>query len=262
MNKGFTMLLALILAIPVWAPRVRAGLVTRVVEYREGDTVLKGYLAFDDALRGVRPGILVIPEWWGLNDYARKRAEQLAGLGYAAFAADMYGNGLTTKDPKEAGALAGALKADRARMRARAAAALDVLRRSEMVDPTQVAAIGYCFGGTTVLELAREGADLSGVVSFHGGLETPNPAGPGAIKARLLVLHGADDPFVKPADVAAFEQEMRTSGADWQMVLYGGAVHSFSNPASGSDPSKGVAYNEKADRRSWEAMKSFFQEIF
>ncbi len=239
-----------------------AKIVTRVVEYRQGDAILEGYLAYDDALSGKRPGVLVVHEWTGLGPYVQKRVQQLAGLGYVAFGADIYGKGIRPGNPKDAAAIAGKYKADRQLMRARAQAGLDELRRQPGVDTGRLAAIGYCFGGTTVLEIARSGADLRGVVSFHGGLNTPTPADAVRIKARVLALHGADDPFVPPPQVAAFQDEMRGGGVDWQMIYYGGAVHSFTNPDSGNDPKKGAAYNERADRRSWEAMKLFFDEIF
>jgi len=239
-----------------------AGLRTEIVQYREGDTALEGYLAYDDSIRGKRPGVLVVHEWYGLNDYARKRAEMIAGLGYIALAADIYGKGVRPKDAAEASALSGKYKSDRALLRARAKAGLDFLGRHSLVDASRLAAVGYCFGGTAVLELARSGAGLSGVVSFHGGLDSPAPGDAANITGKVLALHGADDPFVKPAEVAAFQEEMRNAGVDWQMVYYGGAVHSFTNPASGTDKSRGVAYDERADRRSWVAMINFLQEIF
>ncbi|MHB1024523.1 MAG: dienelactone hydrolase family protein [Desulfobacteria bacterium] len=238
----------------------RAELKTEVVEYRHGDVVLEGYLAYDDSFQGKRPGILVAHEWFGQTSYERKRVEQLARLGYVAFAIDMYGKGIRAKDGKEAAALAGKYLGDRKLMRARAAAGLDVLRKRPEVDPARLAAIGYCFGGTTVLELARSGADLASVVSFHGGLGTPTPDDARNIKAKVLALHGADDPLVPMKQVEAFQEEMRKGGVDWQFISYGGAVHRFSNPAAGNDPSTGLAYNERADRRSWEAMKAFFAE--
>jgi dienelactone hydrolase len=240
----------------------RAGLHTEPIEYKHGDVVLEGYLAYDDSTQDKRPGVLVVHEWTGHNPYVRKRAEQLAGLGYVAFALDMYGKGVQAKDAKEAAQLASTYKNDRKLMRARANAGLDVLRKQPLVDTERLAAIGYCFGGTTVLELARGGADLAGVVSFHGDLATPTPEDARNIKGKVLALHGADDPFVPPAVVAAFEEEMRKGGVDWQLVAYGGAVHSFTNPGAGNDNSRGAAYNEKADHRSWEAMKVFFAEIF
>ncbi len=244
------------------ATNAQAGLRTERVEYRHGATVLVGYLAYDDAVAGKRPGVLVVHEWWGLNDYAKRRAEELARLGYVAFALDMYGKGTVTTNPKEAGRLAEPFRSDRQLMRARAAAGLEVLRNRPQTDPGRIAAIGYCFGGTTVLELARSGAALQGVASFHGGLATPNPADARNIKGKVLVLHGADDTFESPAEVAAFQEEMRRAGVDWQMNIYGGAVHSFTNPDAGRAGIKGVAYNEKADRRSWQALMDFFAEIF
>ncbi len=240
----------------------RAEVLTRTVEYRQGETVLEGYLAYDAAGPAKRPGVLVVHEWTGINPYTRKRVEQLAALGYVAFAADIYGKGVRPATPKEAAATAGRYKGDRALLRERARAGLDELARQPNVDPARIAAIGYCFGGTAVLELARSGAAIQGVVSFHGGLDTPTPGDAKNVRAKVLVLHGADDPNVPPPQVAAFEDEMRAAKVDWQLVKYSGAVHSFTNPGAGSDNSKGAAYNETADRRSWIAMKAFFEEIF
>ncbi|MGO8704257.1 MAG: dienelactone hydrolase family protein [Candidatus Brocadiia bacterium] len=235
---------------------------TEMVKYKLGDTTMIGCMAWDDAVQGRRPGVLVVHEWYGLNDYAKSRARQLAQLGYVALAVDMYGNGVVANDAAEAGKLATALRNDRPLMRARAQAALETLQKNPLCDPRRVAAIGYCFGGGVVLELARSGADIAGVASFHGNLDTPNLDDAKNIRAKVLVLHGADDPHVNAAQVAAFQQEMRNAKVDWQMIFYGGAVHSFTNPASGDDPSRGVAYNAAADRRSWDAMKAFFNEIF
>ncbi len=254
-------LLAIILAL-LFTGEAQARLVTKTVAYRQDGTALQGYLAYDDAVRGKRPGVLVVHEWWGLNDYARKRTEQLAGLGYVAFAADMYGGGATTGNPEEAGRWAGGLKSNPPLMRGRAQAALQVLAANPLVDPRRLAAIGYCFGGTTVLELAYSGADLAGVVSFHGGLPRPGPEDLTHLKAAILVLHGADDPHVPAADVAAFQEAMRQAHADWQMVFFGGAVHAFTNPAAGSNQAGGVAYDARADRRSFRCMQEFFREIF
>jgi dienelactone hydrolase len=186
----------------------------------------------------------------------------LAQLGYVAFCADIYGKGVRPQNPQEAGVQAGKYKNDRQLLRARVNAGLDTLRRQPLVDPKHIAAIGYCFGGTTVIELARSGADVAGVVSFHGGLDSPTPADGKNIRCKVLVCHGADDPFEKPQDLAAFEGEMRDAKVDWQLIKYGGAVHSFTQPNAGNDNSKGAAYNEKADKRSWEAMKQFLAEIF
>jgi len=252
----------LVLLGSIWAMSLQAKIVTKTVEYQQGDTTLEGYLAYDDSLSGKRPGVLVVHQWMGLTDYEKHRAEQLAQLGYVAFCADIYGKGVRPKDTGEAGAQAGKYKSNRALLRARVNAGLDALENNELVDPSRVAAIGYCFGGTTVLELARSGANIAGVVSFHGGLDSPTPADGKNIKCKVLVCHGADDPFEKPADLAAFEDEMRQANVDWVLIKYGGAVHSFTQPMAGNDNSKGAAYNERADRRSWAAMKMFFAGIF
>lgn len=252
----------MICLVPFLFGMVRAEIVTKKVEYYEGNTVLEGYLAYDNAVQGKRPGVLVVHEWTGLGDYVKGRAEQLATLGYVAFAVDIYGKGVRPKNSDEAGAQASIYRKDRPLMRRRVTAGLDYLKTNEFVDLNRIAAIGYCFGGGVALELARSGANIAGVVVFHGSLDTPTPEDAKNIKCRVLVLHGADDPYVTPEQMAAFEKEMRDARVDWQLVKFGGAVHSFSNPASGNDPSKGVAYNGSADRRSWEAMKTFFGEIF
>jgi dienelactone hydrolase len=241
---------------------VRAAIHTETVEYKQGDTTLEGFVAYDDAIKGPRPGILIVHQWMGLTDYEKHRAEMLAQLGYVAFCADIYGKGIRPQTTAEAGAQAGKYKSDRQLLRTRVNAGLEALRQQPHVDPKRIAAIGYCFGGTTVIELARSGADVAGIVSFHGGLDSPTPADGRNIKSKVLVCHGADDPFTKPEDLAAFENEMRNSKVDWQLIKYGGAVHSFTQPMAGNDNSKGAAYNEKADNRSWEAMKQFLTEIF
>jgi len=246
----------------VCAVSVQGAIQTKTVEYKQGDTTLEGFVAWDDALAGVRPGVLVVHQWMGLTDYEKHRAEMLAQLGYVAFCADIYGKGVRPQNTTEAGALAGKYKSNRQLLRARVNAGLDALRQQPLVDPGHLAAIGYCFGGTTVLELARSGAELNGVVSFHGGLDAPNPDDGKNIKCKVLVLHGADDPFSSPQDIAALENEMRQGGVDWQLVKFGGAVHAFTQPMAGNDNSKGAAYNEKADQRSWEYMKLFFAELF
>ncbi len=238
-----------------------AAVQTKTIEYKQGDQVLEGYLAWDDATAGPRPGVLVVHEWTGLGDYVKMRCRKLAELGYVAFGADIYGKGVRPAPP-EAAAIAGKYKKDQKLMRDRVTAGLNELRGNPMCDQKRIAAIGYCFGGTCVLELARSGADVAGVVSFHGGLSTANPADAKNIRGKVLVLHGADDPHVTRKEVEAFEEEMRNAGIDWQFVAYGGAVHAFTNPSAGNDNSKGAAYNAAADRRSWEAMKAFFGEIF
>jgi len=239
-----------------------AALKTETIEYKQGDTTLEGYLAYDDSITDKSPGVLVVHDWHGLDDYAKSRTEQLAKLGYVAFAADIYGKGVRPTTPKECGEQAGKYKGDRALLQARVNAGLDVLKKNPNVDAARIAAIGYCFGGTTVLELARSGADVAGIVTFHGGLDNPTPDNAKNIHCKVLVLHGADDPNVPPAQVAAFQDEMRKAGVDWQMTYYSGAVHAFTRPDAGNDNSKGVAYNERADKRSWQAMKDFFTELF
>lgn len=239
-----------------------AALRTELVEYRDGDQLLEGYFAWDEAKSGRRPGVLVVHEWTGINDHTRAVTERLAKLGYAALAVDVYGKGVRPSAPKEAGAEAGKYKQNRALFRQRLLAGYRTLLKQRQVDKDHVAAIGYCFGGTGVLELARAGADVDGVVSFHGGLDSPNPADGGNIKAKVLILHGAEDPFVQQKDIDAFLAELRSARVDWQMISYSGAVHAFTNPASGNDPSTGAAYDAAADRRSWLAMQQFLAEIF
>jgi len=233
---------------------------TESIEYKQGDAVLEGYLAYDASIKGKRPGVLIVHQWKGLTDYEQKRAEMLARLGYTAFAVDIYGKGIRPQSSQEAGAQAGKYKGNRDLLRARARAGLAVLQQHELTDPKRVAAIGYCFGGTTVIELALSGAEIAGVVSFHGGLDAPHPEDAKNIKCKVLALHGADDPFVPAKDLAAFEDELRQAKVDWQLVKYGGAVHSFTDSNAGNNALQGAAYNEKADRRSWEAMKEFFAE--
>jgi len=238
-----------------------AALHTRTIDYKQGDTTCEGYLAYDDALKGPRPGVLVVHDWMGCDGYAKMRADMLARLGYVAFAADIYGKGIRPASPQEAMAQVRTFKGDRALLRARVNAALDVLKKQPQCDPKRVAAIGYCFGGTTVLELARSGADIAGIVSFHGGLDTPTRDA-NNIKCKVLICHGADDPHVPATDIAALQDELRKAGVDWQMIYYSGAVHAFTRPDAGNDNSKGAAYNKKADERSWQAMEDFFAEIF
>jgi dienelactone hydrolase len=221
-----------------------------------------GIVTFDDATSHKRPGVLVMPEAFGLGTHATQRAERLASLGYVALAGDPYGNGLQVTDLQEAIKRAGALREDLATFRQRARVALDTLASLPQVDASRLAAIGYCLGGTFALELARDGAPLRGVVSFHGGLETPRPAVAGQVKAKILVCTGADDPFVPVAQVNALAEEMTQAQADWQIISYSGTVHSFTNPDADRVGVPGIAYNVLADARSWKAMVAFFEEIF
>ncbi len=253
------LLIALVL---LAATTAQAKVKTMPVEYKEGTTVLEGYLAYDDAAKGKLPGVLVVHAWMGIDGNAKQRAEQLAGMGYVAFVADIYGKGVRPKDRDEASKQAGTYKKDRALMRKRVNAGLAALLARKEVDASKTAAIGYCFGGTTVLELARSGAKVGGVVSFHGGLDSPAPADGKNIKSRVLVLHGASDKGISDADKLAFEKELTDAKVDWQLVEYGGAVHCFTHKDAGNDPSKGCAYDAHADTRSWAAMKAFFDELF
>ena len=245
------------------ATAAHAAVVEQAVTYQQGGVTLEGFHVFDDAVAGKRPAILVVHQWTGLSDYEKRRSRALAQLGYNVLAADVYGRGIRPQPP-EAGREAGKYKGDRTLFRARLTAALDWLKQDAHTDAAKVAAIGYCFGGTGVLELARAGSEVAGVVSFHGGLD-PAPgleAQVGKVRAKVLVLHGAEDPHVPAEHVAAFEKEFTAAKADWQLIAYGGAVHAFTQQEAGSDTSKGAAYNEPADRRSWLAAQAFFAELF
>ena len=246
------------------APQVskEAKIQTKEVEYRQGTTVLKGFIAWDDAVAGKRPGVLVVHEWWGLNDHARNQARRLAEAGYVGFALDMYGAGKVTTHPQEAQAFATEATRDPDVVAARFNAALDLLKRDPRVDPARIAAIGYCFGGGVVLGMARSGADLAAVVSFHGSLGTKTPAQSGKVKARVLVLAGGADPFVPAEQVEAFRKEMQAAGARFEVVTYPGAKHGFTNPDAATYGMPQLAYDAAADRESWAAMRKLFHEVF
>jgi dienelactone hydrolase len=252
----------ILISILLWPVMALADLQTNPVDYKDGDTALEGYLAVAKNVQGKQPGILLVPDWMGVKEPYQKIADKLANMGYTAFVADIYGKGVRPGNNEEAAGLATKYKSDRKLFRQRVLAGLEELKKQPNVDHSKIAAIGYCFGGTAVLELARAGAPILGVVTFHGGLDSPNPDDGKNIKAKVLVLHGADDPFVKPPEIAAFQDELRKGNVDWQMVFYSDAVHSFTQPKAGTDKSKGNAYNEKADKRSWKAMEDFFGEIF
>ncbi len=257
MTRIFAFLLVLCLT-----ATANAKIITQVVEYKSGDVTCEGYLAYDDAVTGKRPGVVVVHQWMGLTDYEKSRCEQLAGLGYVAFAADIYGKGVRPTNTTESGAQAGTYKKNSALTRERVGAAFDWLAKHELVEPTKVAAIGYCFGGWVALELARSGKPAAGVVGFHCSLDAANPEDAKNIKGRVLVLNGADDPNVPTESVAAFMKEMQTAGVRYEYVAYADAVHSYTQPMAGNDKSKGAAYNADADKRSWEAMRQFFAGIF
>lgn len=237
----------------------------REVTYSADGTTLKGWIAWDDTAQGKRPAVLVVHEWWGHNAYARKRANMLAELGYVTLAVDMYGDGKQARHPDDAGKFATEVSQNKAMARARFEAAMKVLRARENVDGTRLAAVGYCFGGSVVLNMARAGADLKGVASFHGGLATDTPAQAGKVKAQVRVFTGAEDRMIPPAQVAAFRQEMEQAGVDYQAVVYAGAMHSFTNPdadAYGGRFNLPLAYNAAADRDSWRQLQDFLGDIF
>ncbi len=231
------------------------------VAYQEGTTRLAGYLALPKGAAKA-PGVVIIHQWMGPTDHERRVADELAALGIAAFVADIYGADVRPKDTKEAGGLAGKFKGDRALFQARIRAAVDALKARKEVDAANLAVIGYCFGGTGALEAARGGLPVKGVASFHGGLDNPADRAVQPIAAKVLVCHGADDPWVPAKDVAAFQDEMRKAKADYTFVAYAGAVHAFTQKEAGNDPSKGAAYQEAAARRSWGHLKQFLQELF
>jgi dienelactone hydrolase len=235
------------------------------VTYSANGTLLKGYIAYDDAIQGKRPGVLVVHEWWGLDDYARSRARMLAQSGYTALALDMYGEGKQAHHPDDAGKFAGELAKNLPLAKIRFEAAMEYLRQQKNVDAKNIAALGYCFGGSVVLQMARLGEDLKGVVSFHGNLATAHPAQPGEVKARIISFTGTDDPMIPAEQVAAFRQEMEKAGADYKVVTFAGAKHSFTNPAADEHGRKfnlPLAYDAAADKASWSETEKFLAGIF
>ena len=242
-----------------------AEVISKEVSYRQGDTVMKGLVAYDDSIQGKRPGVLVVHEWWGHNPYARSRARQLAALGYTALAVDMYGDGKTAEHPTDAGKFAGAVGGNLPLAKARFDAAIATLKQQSSVDPDKLAAIGYCFGGGIVVNMARLGTELDGVVSFHGSIASKNPAKKGDIKTRIRAFNGAADPFVTAEQIKSFETEMQAAGVDYKLVNYPGVKHSFTNPDAdkfGKKFNLPLEYNKQADQDSWQAMQQFFDEIF
>lgn len=239
-----------------------AAIRTKSVDYTSADgTKMQGYVAYDDSIGSVRPGILIVHDWMGIGQFTKDKAELLAKQGYVAFAVDIYGVGNNPKNVDEAGKIATKYKSDRAMLRSHIRAAYDALTAMKQVDKDKILVMGYCFGGTTALELARSGAPLVGTVSFHGGLSNPTPADAKNIKGPVLVMHGADDPLVPPAEVQAFKDEMKKANVKMTFVAYPGAVHAFTNPAADSLNIKGVGYNADADKGSWKEFEKFLKQV-
>jgi dienelactone hydrolase len=244
-----TIMALVMLTAPAWAE-----IVTETIEYEHDGTVLEGFLAYDDSIKGKRPGVVIVHQWKGLTEYEMMRSKMLAKLGYVAFAADIYGKGVRAANSEDAKKLATAFYKDRGLMKARVNAAYDELIKQKLTNTSKTAVMGYCFGGTVALDLARSGAPVLGTVTFHGGLANPTPENAKNIKGKVLVLHGAADKVVPPEQVAAFQEEMGNASVDWYMVSYAYARHAFTH--------QGPRYNEPAERRSWEEMEDFFKEIF
>ncbi|VTR99605.1 dienelactone hydrolase family protein [Tuwongella immobilis] len=239
-----------------------AAVKTEVVEYTYNGTKLKGFLAYDDAATGKRPGVMVVHEWWGLDDYARKRATMLAELGYVAFAADMYGEGKVAKHPMEASEMAGTVRKNLDNWLGRAKAGLEILSKHEKVDSSKLAAIGYCFGGSTALQLAHAGTDLKAVVSFHGALPVPSDSQAKAVKAEVLICHGADDSFIPEKAITGLRKAYDSNKVKYTFESYPGAVHSFTVPSADSHGIKGMGYNAAADQKSWQSMQTLLKSVF
>lgn len=233
----------------------------KAVEYKDGDIVLEGYYVSDSSKGDKQPLVIIVHQWTGLTQYEKGRADSLAKLGNSVFCVDIYGKGIRPKNTTEAGQQATIYKKDRALFRQRLLAGLEAAKEMGNIDKDKIVAIGYCFGGTGVIELARAGADVNTVVSFHGGLDSPTPKDGANIKAQVVVHHGAIDPFVKPADIGAFMSEMLTNNKELVFITYPDAVHAFTQKAAGNDPSNGAAYNEAADKKSWESLLALLEEI-
>ena len=260
MRKSVLLLLLGVASLPAWAD-----VVGKEVSYQANGVTMKGYLAYDDKVQGKRPAVLVVHEWWGHNEYARKRAHMLAGMGYTALAVDMYGDGKTADHPDDAGKFAGEVNKNKGVARARFEAAMGVVKKEKSGDENKIAAIGYCFGGSTVLNMARQGVPLAAVASFHGGLGTKAPAEPGMVKAKVMVFTGEEDPMAPAAQVEAFKAEMDKAGASYKVVSYPGVKHSFTNPDADEYAQKfnmPVAYNAEADKASWADTQKFLAEVF
>lgn len=255
-----------VLVLGLWATAfAKADIQGKEVEYKDGGVVMKGYLAYDGNLKGARPGVLVVHEWWGHNDYARKRARMLAALGYVALAVDMYGEGKQAAHPEDAGKFSSELMKNFDTGKSRFLAAMEFLQQQPQTDPGRIAAIGYCFGGGIVLNMARQGADLRGAASFHGSLQAVRPATPGSVKAKILVLHGGDDKMITAGQIDAFKKEMKDAGAAFTFISYPGVLHSFTNPDADMYAKKfnlPLKYDADADKKSWKELKKFLKAIF
>jgi dienelactone hydrolase len=255
-------LVLIVLMAIVTGTTVHAKVLTKPVSYQHEGLELEGYLAYDDSIEGKRPAVLVVHEWWGLNDYVRKRVAQLAAMGYVAFGLDMYGKGKVTKHPQQAAEWMKQVNSNIDLWQQRALAGLEVLKKEPKTDTARIAAIGYCFGGATVQQLAYSGARIKGVVSFHGSLLPPTEDQAKGAKAKILICHGASDPFMEEGAVQNYTSAMERSALDWQMIIYGAAKHSFTNPEADQVGMNALQYSKSADQRSWEHMKGFFDEIF
>lgn len=255
-------MLKFILSILAFAQFASAAIKTETVTYKEGKTELEGFIAYDDTKTGPMPAVIIVHDWMGPSEYTEMRAKQLAELGYYAFAADIYGKSVRPKNAEEAGKLAGEYRNnDRKLLRARGKAAYDYVAKQKLVQKNKISAMGYCFGGSAVLEMGRAGLPLKGILTFHGGLTNPHPEDTKNIKAKLLIMHGAIDPFVPAEELATFKKELDDAKIDYQLIIYSGAVHAFTQKQAGNDTKAGAAYNENADKRSFQAMKDFLTEI-
>ncbi|MCO6411561.1 MAG: dienelactone hydrolase family protein [Thiogranum sp.] len=246
----------------VWLASAAAEVQTRTLAYQHQGVELEGFLAWDDRFKEPRPGVLVVHEWWGLNDYARERTRQLAEQGYVAFALDMYGSGKVTTHPDQAKTWMSEIQKSVGQWVDRANAGLEVLKEQKGVDGSKLAAIGYCFGGATVMEMAYAGADIGLVASFHGSLPVADEKAQQAIKSRILVAHGNADPFIPVERVTAFRDALENSGADWTMMMFGGVKHSFTNPSAGQYGMEALAYDEEAARQSWRMLLWTLEDTF
>jgi len=260
-----TQLLGALLALAMTSPAL-AAIKEEPITYKVGQTTMQGFVVYDEAKKGKRPGVIIVHEWWGITKHIHSEARRMASLGYVAFIADMYGDGKTADNPKTAGALSGAVRKDPAAMQSRFDAAMVALSEQPNVDTSRIGAMGFCFGGSVVLDMARVGTDLKGVAAFHAGLGAAGPqAEPGKVKAKILVQNGADDPFIKPDSVEAFKKEMDSAKVDYQYISYPGAVHAFTNPqatALGKKFNIPIAYDADADKKSTAEAKVFFAEVF